>query len=602
MQLTKLEISGFKSFAKKTELIFKNGITGILGPNGCGKSNIADAFRFVLGEQNARALRGKRIDDFIFGGTEKRKPLSYCEVSMYFDNSDGLLASPFSEVVVTRRAFRSGESEYSINKTPARLRDIRELFRDTGIGKDGYSIIGQGRVSEILSDRSDDRREVFEEAAGVMKYRARKEEAERKLQATAKNILRLEDILRELESRLEPLRLQSEKAAEYFRLREELRELEINLFLYQYDKSNERLQQLRGVARQLSDEIPAASAEEEAYAAGCAKEEELERSLSAAISETSRTLIDLSASVEGSAGNEKLIHERIDALTADIVRRQAEITRIRERETADGERSSQLAEEINLKKASEDALESALETAEAEFAELSGSINAAEEKLEAQKQSMMDYMNRLADTKSRISRLGAMRESIRKQTASLAQELIETEAEGRHLDEEYAEAQADKEALLKHKAEFETARQAAIDEINALNVNALSAAKAIRRAEDEISAGKSRLKVLEEMRRAHEGYYASVRRLLNDAQRSAELKKECTELLRSFYPFRRNTNVLLNPHSVRHFKTLLFPPNTMRNILLTISASMTTAAPRFFPSAQCVRACLPMRKKLFSRH
>ena len=191
MQLTKLEISGFKSFAKKTELIFKNGITGILGPNGCGKSNIADAFRFVLGEQNARALRGKRIDDFIFGGTEKRKPLSYCEVSMYFDNSDGLLASPFSEVVVTRRAFRSGESEYSINKTPARLRDIRELFRDTGIGKDGYSIIGQGRVSEILSDRSDDRREVFEEAAGVMKYRARKEEAERKLQATAKNILRL---------------------------------------------------------------------------------------------------------------------------------------------------------------------------------------------------------------------------------------------------------------------------------------------------------------------------------------------------------------------------------------------------------------------------
>ena len=175
MQLTKLEISGFKSFAKKTELIFKNGITGILGPNGCGKSNIADAFRFVLGEQNARALRGKRIDDFIFGGTKKRKPLSYCEVSMYFDNSDGLLASPFSEVVVTRRAFRSGESEYSINKTPARLRDIRELFRDTGIGKDGYSIIGQGRVSEILSDRSDDRREVFEEAAGVMKYRARKD-------------------------------------------------------------------------------------------------------------------------------------------------------------------------------------------------------------------------------------------------------------------------------------------------------------------------------------------------------------------------------------------------------------------------------------------
>lgn len=238
MQLTKLEISGFKSFAKKTELIFKNGITGILGPNGCGKATLRTLFAlFWVSRMHVRCAAKESMTLFS-AGRKSAKPLSYCEVSMYFDNSDGLLASPFSEVVVTRRAFRSGESEYSINKTPARLRDIRELFRDTGIGKDGYSIIGQGRVSEILSDRSDDRREVFEEAAGVMKYRARKEEAERKLQATAKNILRLEDILRELESRLEPLRLQSEKAAEYFRLREELRELEINLFLYQYDKSN----------------------------------------------------------------------------------------------------------------------------------------------------------------------------------------------------------------------------------------------------------------------------------------------------------------------------------------------------------------------------
>ena len=194
MQLTKLEISGFKSFAKKTELIFKNGITGILGPNGCGKSNIADAFRFVLGEQNARALRGKRIDDFIFGGTEKRKPLSYCEVSMYFDNSDGLLASPFSEVVVTRRAFRSGESEYSINKTPARLRDIRELFRDTGIGKDGYSIIGQGRIAEIVGAKSNERRDIFKEAAGISKFRYKKQEAERRLHAAQENLEGIKDI------------------------------------------------------------------------------------------------------------------------------------------------------------------------------------------------------------------------------------------------------------------------------------------------------------------------------------------------------------------------------------------------------------------------
>ena len=241
MQLTKLEIYGFKSFAKKTELVFEQGITGILGPNGCGKSNIADAFRFVLGEQSARALRGKKVEDFIFGGTEKRKPLSYCEVTMTFDNRDGTLASPYAEIAVTRRAFKNGESEYCINKSPCRLKDIQELFRDTGIGKDGYSIIGQGRVSDILSDRSGERRVVFEEAAGVMKYRTRKEEAERKLLNTEKNIERLSDIIRELGSRVEPLREQSEKAAIYFKLREELRELEINLFLNHYDKSNERI-------------------------------------------------------------------------------------------------------------------------------------------------------------------------------------------------------------------------------------------------------------------------------------------------------------------------------------------------------------------------
>ena len=241
MQLTKLEISGFKSFAKKTELIFKNGITGILGPNGCGKSNIADAFRFVLGEQNARALRGKRFDDFIFGGTEKRKPLSYCEVSMYFDNSDGLLASPFSEVVVTRRAFRSGESEYSINKTPARLRDIRELFRDTGIGKDGYSIIGQGQIDKILSGKPEERRELFDEAAGIVKYKKRKAAAEKNLEVERQNLVRVNDILTELEKQVGPLEKQSEKAREYLRLKEELKKYEISLFIQDYDSFKEEL-------------------------------------------------------------------------------------------------------------------------------------------------------------------------------------------------------------------------------------------------------------------------------------------------------------------------------------------------------------------------
>lgn len=198
MRLTKLEINGFKSFARKTDIQFGTGITAIIGPNGSGKSNISDAVRWVLGEQSARALRGTKMEDVIFSGTQARKAQSYCEVTLTFDNADHKLDVPFAEVEVTRRVFRSGESEYCINKNACRLKDIQDMFRDTGIGKDGYSIISQGKVDEILSNRSNERRAALEEAAGVMRYRVRKEEAQRKLENTDKNLVRIEDILEEL--------------------------------------------------------------------------------------------------------------------------------------------------------------------------------------------------------------------------------------------------------------------------------------------------------------------------------------------------------------------------------------------------------------------
>ena len=241
MRLTKIEINGFKSFAKKTEIQVEKGITAIIGPNGSGKSNIADAVRWVLGEQSARVLRGNKMEDVIFNGTEQRKPQSFCEVTLVFDNSDGRLPTDFAEVSVTRRVYRSGESEYLINNTQCRLKDIGELFRDTGIGKEGYSIIGQGKVEEILSNKSNDRRNAFEEAAGVMKYRVRKEEAERKLENTRKNLVRLNDILEELSRQIGSLEEQSAAARQYLKLRDELKEIEVNVFLYQYDKLNERI-------------------------------------------------------------------------------------------------------------------------------------------------------------------------------------------------------------------------------------------------------------------------------------------------------------------------------------------------------------------------
>ena len=524
MQLTKLEINGFKSFAKRTELIFEPGITGILGPNGCGKSNIADAFRFVLGEQSARALRGKKVEDFIFGGTEKRKAMSYCQVSMYFDNSDGTLASPFSEVVVSRHAYRSGESEYFINKTPCRLKDIHELFRDTGIGKDGYSIIGQGRVGEILSDRSGDRRDVFEEAAGVMKYRARKEEAERKLDNTKKNLIRLDDIISELESRLEPLRLDSEKATEYFKYREELRDLEINLLLYQYDRAAEKAAQLTESADALVFAIDNTVIEESLIAAACNEEEERERGLSVTISEVSQKLVSMSSDVESAAGRENLLLEKKRALEAEIQRLNAQSEEYRAKINAAEEMLRCCKDACEKENRNYALLNKEFSAAEAKLREIDDRITEKEALLENRKQAMMDAMNRIADTKSRISRFDAMRSSLSDRLSAIISERSEYESEGQKLSTELNEANAALDSVASEKVLCNDALTKATDRVNAVNEQIFSLSRKQRESEDSVNSMRSRIKVLTEMKRAHEGYYSSVRRLLNDAERNTRLK------------------------------------------------------------------------------
>ena len=234
MYLKKLEMYGFKSFADKTTLEFMPGITVVMGPNGSGKSNISDSIRWVLGEQSMKSLRGSKSEDLIFAGTENRKGLGFSESSLILDNSDGKLPIEYSEVVVTRRLYKTGESEYFINKTPCRLKDILELFMDTGIGKDGYSIIGQGKIDEILSTNSDDRRHIFEEAAGIVKYKARKTESEKKLEQTRINLIRINDILLEIEGNLENLKDSSEKAKTYLNLREELKNIEVRIIFRKY--------------------------------------------------------------------------------------------------------------------------------------------------------------------------------------------------------------------------------------------------------------------------------------------------------------------------------------------------------------------------------
>ena len=242
MFLKYLEIQGFKSFPDKVKIEFNKGITGIVGPNGSGKSNVSDAIRWVMGEQSVKSLRGGKMEDVIFSGTETRKPLSYAEVSICFDNTHRLFNVEFNEVLITRRYFRSGDSEYYINKSACRLKDIHELLMDTGMGKDGYSVVGQGKIDEMITAKPEERRAIFEEASGISKYKYRKIESERKIQQTDENLVRLLDLLSEIEVRLEPLKNDSIKAKKYLELKAELKEHEINLSVNMLEKIKDSLE------------------------------------------------------------------------------------------------------------------------------------------------------------------------------------------------------------------------------------------------------------------------------------------------------------------------------------------------------------------------
>ena len=236
MYLKSIELYGFKSFAHKMKFEFHNGITGIVGPNGSGKSNVADAVRWVLGEQSAKQLRGASMQDVIFAGTEARKPLSYAYVALTMDNSDHVLPVDYEEVTIARRVYRSGESEYLLNGTPCRLKDVSELFYDTGVGKEGYSIIGQGQIEKILSGKPEDRRELFDEAVGIVKYKKRKAASVKKLESERENLVRVNDILSEQERRIGPLEKQSEDAKQYLKYKEELKRIDVNSFMLEVDR------------------------------------------------------------------------------------------------------------------------------------------------------------------------------------------------------------------------------------------------------------------------------------------------------------------------------------------------------------------------------
>lgn len=369
MRLKSLEVHGFKTFPDKTKLSFENGITSVVGPNGSGKSNISDAIRWVLGEQSPKSLRCSRMEDVVFNGTDKRKRTGYAEVTLNIDNSDRFLEFNGDEVAITRRYYRSGESEYLINKAAVRLKDINELFMDTGLGRDGYSMIGQGKIDSIVSSKSEDRREIFEEAAGISKYRYRKIDAERKLKNTEDNLLRLRDIVGELEERVGPLKKQSEKAQQFLTYAEEKKGLEIALWLLTLDKSQATL---KTQDEKISIQKAQYDAAEQALEEIAVETEEIYRKNGEFASELEEVR-NKKSEVEAEIAEKK---SKISVAENDILHINENIERINNEIEQTNHNADMLEKTIAEKQTQIDSLDSHIISKQKEYAELSEKLNA----------------------------------------------------------------------------------------------------------------------------------------------------------------------------------------------------------------------------------
>ena len=523
MYLKSIEIQGFKSFPDKTVMTFGRGITAIVGPNGSGKSNIVDAIRWVLGEQSTKTLRGGKMEDVIFGGTSRRNPLGFCQVTLVMDNTDGGLAVEYGEVMVTRRYYRSGESEFYINRKAVRLRDIHELFMDTGLGRDGYSVIGQGRIDEILSVKSTDRREIFEEAAGITKFRYRKEESERKLNACEENLVRIRDIITELESQVGPLKEQAEKAKAFLIYRDELRVLEVNVWLDSLDKLKDNLQKAKTDYQNAERMLSARKAEAEALqerSAQLTEEIHLRDAESEQIREEMREA-----------------ERRESEVRAQIAVNQTHIRNNEDNIRAKNEEMSQQAGQgeslLGQKRQKEERLEALRQDTETLEHELDVQLErvrqAAENardlsgRLEALDAQIRLTQEQAAGCRSRMAALDSSEGEIRERGAAAGAELETMET---RMDEERQKARA----LDRRIEENEEKRASAENMLRGFDLRAQARQKKadeLQQEEERISRQieikSQRLELLRSMEREYEGFAQSVRRVMQAAGRR-ELK------------------------------------------------------------------------------
>ena len=518
MYLKALEIQGFKSFPDKTVLNFGEDITAIVGPNGSGKSNISDAIRWVMGEQNSRQLRGAKMEDVIFGGTEKRRAMGFAQVTLVIDNTEHIFNRDEAEVAVTRRYYRSGESEYYINRQSVRLKDVNELFMDTGMGREGYSIIGQGKIDEILSVRSDDRREVFEEAAGISKYRHRKEESERKLQRTEENLVRINDKITELELQVEPLRKQAETAKKYLVLRDELRTLEISVWL-------ENLQKLKTDRLKLQADFETAQADQKKA------QDELDQ-VYAQAEECSRLLHENDCAAEEMRGRISALesaigeHESAAAVARTTAQHHAETIERMDREMSESRsRTESLHEQMQVMARRMEEIDASARTLENEIAalceEMRGSSDAAAAaaaQLEQLRRREAQEVAGAAQAQAELSAITAGSDEIAQRTAELTEELTQSEEK---LTQTRREAAQNEKELLSAREEEQAAA-------NIIGGHSLKMEGRQRRAKESIEQKNQlslqektisdRIRLLSEMEKEYEGFSKAVKIVMRAAE------------------------------------------------------------------------------------
>lgn len=519
MYLKQIEIHGFKSFAEKIELNFGNTINAIVGPNGSGKSNISDAIRWVLGEQSAKTLRGSKMEDVIFAGSDSKKALGFAEVSLCIDNSDKKIPVDYTEINIMRRMYRSGESEYFINKTACRLKDIYELFMDTGIGRDGYSIIGQGRIDEILSNKSEDRRNVFEEAAGIVKFKTRKQEAEKKLEQTKQNIIRITDIIEEIHTQLEPLKEQAEVAKRYRGILEELKAIEINLMLNNIDKYRSKLLTTKQEAEDIQgliNEKTSISAQFEL------KHSELKALLSGLeinINQLSEEIHQLENNKEKLEGECNVLQERIKNLNLNTARLNKRDSELKDEVDKTRQNIDQNSQKLVQLSSAFTEVYGRINEKTAEFESSYQAINELESNLEDRQQRFISLINSLSELKSKINSTNIFVENINKRKTQVEGDVSLLELQQKDKEKQLGRSM---EELEDFNRKTEDCRLQ-IEELKAKKQECegslllLDEKTGKAKAEKEVLS--SRLKVLEDMERDHGGYSRAVKVLMTENQR-----------------------------------------------------------------------------------